>query len=215
MTEPTVTAPDDCYLLSLKYRSDHGCLWWGPNRSSYVFNLGQAGRYSKAEAESLTRGSADAVVAVPCIEVDQLAQRFVPDKHIEAFRKLARACDVHGCREHVSDDNARCAKCVAGDACSTVHDPRGGSTWCGKSMMERGSRTFADHERATWDRNEVTCQPCIDARVKQEAEFRLLHRLGCDYPYCEGCRTCDDCGRKVDDCVCDKALDHDEEEEQA
>ncbi|MFI5297355.1 MAG: hypothetical protein ACHREM_04595, partial [Polyangiales bacterium] len=153
-------------------------VWWKPNEAGYVADLNFAGRYSKAEADRITRGRANVVVAVPCATVERYAARVVGAEYQEAFRTHARACVNAGCPEHADKENECCTRCSAGAALPVVHighDFVAHKTWCGKTLLSGRACTFPERERVVGtplvrETDAATCSACIDKRAEDRAE---------------------------------------------
>lgn len=76
--------PKDTLILSLVHVGRGGyALWWGPDRSGYYAELEGAGRYTRAEAESICGGS-DRSAPMPLAEAQAKAVSVVD------FNKLRR-----------------------------------------------------------------------------------------------------------------------------
>lgn len=81
---------DEFYILSLKWTRGGDLLtWWAPNNSGYTSVIELAGRYSRADVEAKQGyyNNGDSTLAIPCAEVDAVAQRVVMD---HALHKLTR-----------------------------------------------------------------------------------------------------------------------------
>lgn len=72
------------YILDTRSVVGNCALWWGKNRSGYVCDLSEAGRYTEAEALEIAsvRGTD---IPLPCSEVERCVVRHV---RIEAARDL-------------------------------------------------------------------------------------------------------------------------------
>jgi len=172
----------------VKHTRGDTILWWCPNSCGYTTHLDQAGRYEKAEADRITKGSADTVVAVPCPTVEALAHRAVSSEHLTALQRAGHACLYRGCPETTEGDV--CAKCIAGDDGPTHHaHAEYDRTWCDRVLMEGGARTWREHEKLAWDLAETTCAECLTKATTYNEERKRLHYFTCHDPHCEGCKV--------------------------
>lgn len=60
------------YIIDTRTVVGNCAMFWGPNRSGYVCNLAEAGKYSEEDAKHQQR-SRPTDVAVPCDVIDAMA----------------------------------------------------------------------------------------------------------------------------------------------
>ena len=65
------------YIQNANQVCGNSAMWWGPNRGGYVCDLAKAGKYTKAECDSICGNRDRRDIPRKCSEMDAIAQRHV------------------------------------------------------------------------------------------------------------------------------------------
>lgn len=101
---------DEFYILSLRWTKEEVVTWWCANNSGYTSVLSNAGRYSRADVEAKASyyNNGEHTIAIPCDEVDKVAQLVVFD---HAMLKLIAPRQVRTVYLEPADDIVECSMC--------------------------------------------------------------------------------------------------------